>query len=183
MNIFRFAAAVASTIAVLTVAPIHPPAAAPSTATSTTSTPRQTHTPITPQSQQWSVQVDTPTLTQYMNSWAAAQGTIQTPLGDARLKQLSADIRDNKLIVSGTAESGWLTVPVDAAAAASAQNGAVQVHIEQAHINGVDMPDVLRSQLEQQLQNQLAQSLAAYRVTVQSVQLGDGKLVVAGARF
>jgi hypothetical protein len=69
---------------------------------------------------------------------------------------------------------------VDAAATASVQDGNVLVQVTQAHINGIDVPDAARTQLQQQLQGQIAQSIAAYGVAVRSVELTDGGLVVFG---
>jgi hypothetical protein len=56
------------------------------------------------------------------------------------------------------------------------------VQVTQAHVSGVDVPEVGRRQLEQQLQSQIEQSLGAYGVAVRSVQMGGGKLVLSGTR-
>ena len=130
------------------------------------------------QAREWRYEIDAGSLSQGLNAWAASGGAVQTPLGTARLQQLTADITDDELIVRGTASAGWFNVPVDAAATASVQSGNVQVHVVDAHINGVGIPDVARSQLEQQLQNQVAQSVAGSGVVVRSVQLGVGKLAL-----
>lgn len=130
------------------------------------------------QAPEWRYEVDARSISQSLNAWAASAGALQTPLGTARLQQLTAEIGDNELIVRGTATTGWFSVPVDAAATASVQSGDVQVHVVDAHVNGMDMPDVARGQLEQQLQSQVAQSVAGSGVLVHSVQLGDGKLAV-----
>jgi hypothetical protein len=132
--------------------------------------------------QEWTFQTDGPTLSRDLNTWAAGQAPLQTPVGMARLEQLSAEIRDNELVVHGTANAGWLNAPVDAAATAQVQSGRVLVQVRQAHINGVDVPEVARHELEQQLQNQLEQSIGANQIVVRSVQMGGGKLVVSGTR-
>jgi hypothetical protein len=132
--------------------------------------------------EQWSMHVDTATLNGNMNAWAVSQaGGFETPFGTARLRDLSAEIQDNRLTVRGTADAAWLSMPVDAVATATVEGGNVQVHVPQAHVNGVDLPDAARAQLEQQLQSQIAQSIAGSRVVVQSVSLTDGALVVVGA--
>ena len=130
--------------------------------------------------QQWSVQVDTPTLNSSLNTWAASQGGLQTPFGTAQLRNLTAEIGDGLVTVHGTADTGWFSVPVDAAATASVQGGNVQVRVTRARIGGVDVPEAARGQLEQQLQGQLAQSLAAHHVVVRSVSLADGTIAIAG---
>jgi hypothetical protein len=130
------------------------------------------------QAREWRYETDAQSINQSLNAWAASSGGLQTPLGTAQLRQLSAEIRNNELIVRGTASTGWLSVPVDAAATASVQGGSVRVHVVDAHLNGMDMPDVARGQLEQQLQAQVAQAVAGSGAVVSSVQLGDGKLSV-----
>jgi hypothetical protein len=130
------------------------------------------------QAQESRYEIDAGTISQSLNAWAASGGAIQTPLGSARLQQLSADISNGELIVRGTASTGWFNVPVDAAATASAQGGNVQVHVVDAHVNGMDVPDAARGQLEQELQSQVSQSIARSGVAVRSVQLGDGTLAI-----
>jgi len=125
---------------------------------------------------EWRYEIDSSSITRSLNAWAASGGMLETPLGTARLQQLSAEIDDQELIVRGVANTGWFSVPVDAAATASIQSGTVQVHVVDAHFNGVDVPAAARGQLEQQVQTQLAQSIAGTGVGVHSVALGDGKL-------
>ena len=153
-----------------------PPATAP--------VPTYVRTPaaVLPQQvgQEWTFQVDARTLSQNLNSWAATQGTLQTPLGVARLQHLNVDIRDNELFFRGTAVAGSLTVSVEAAATASVQDGNLQVQLKQARINGVDVPPPARNELEQQLQNQIARSIDVYHVVVHSVRLGNGTLAISG---
>jgi hypothetical protein len=135
--------------------------------------------PATPaQAREWYYETDASSISQSLNGWAAAGGAIQTPLGTARLQQLTADISNDELTVRATAATGWFSVPVDAETTASVQNGNVQVHVVGAHINGMDVPDAARGQLEQQLQSQVAQSVGRYAVVVRSVQLADGKLEI-----
>ena len=132
-----------------------------------------------PQTPEWRYETDAGSISQSLNAWAAASGgAIDTPLGTARLQQLSAEISNNELIVRGTASTGWFSAPVDAAATASVQGGTVQVHVVDAHVNGMDVPDAARGQLEQQLQRQVAQAVSGSGVSVRSVQLGDGRLQV-----
>ena len=132
---------------------------------------------VTPaQAREWYYEIDASSITQSLNAWAADGGAVQTPLGAARLQQLTADIGNDELTVRGTATSGWFSVPVDAEATASVQDGNVQVHVVSAHVNGMDIPDGARGQLEQQLQNQVAQSVGRSGVVVRSVRLADGKL-------
>jgi hypothetical protein len=132
--------------------------------------------------QEWSLQIDERTLTQDLNTWAAGQPLVQTPAGNAHLRDLSVELRNDQLVMRATAEAGWVRTPVDLSASASVQSGRVLVQVREAHINGVDLPEIARHELDQQLQNQLDQSVAAYGVAVRSVRLGDGRLVVSGVR-
>jgi hypothetical protein len=130
------------------------------------------------QAREWYYEADANSISQSLNVWAAAGGVIQTPLGTARLQQLTVDVSNDELTVRGTATTGWFSVPVDAETTASVQSGNVQVHVVGAHVNGMDVPDAARGQLEQQLQSQVAQSVGRYGVVVRSVQLADGKLEI-----
>jgi len=131
-----------------------------------------------PQAGEWRYEIDAGSISQTLNTWAASGGAIQTPLGTAQLQQLTAEISNNELIIRGTASTGWFNVPVDAAATASVQGGNVQMHVVDAHVNGMDVPDAARGQLEQQLQSQVVQSDAGSGVVLRSLELGDGKIVV-----
>jgi hypothetical protein len=130
------------------------------------------------QAREWRYETDARSISQSLNTWAASGVAFQTPLGTAQLQQLSAEIGNNALIVRGTASTGWFSVPVDAQASVSVDAGNVQVHVVGAHINGMDVPEVARGQLEQQLQTQLVQAVAGSGVVVRSVELRDGKLEV-----
>lgn len=132
--------------------------------------------------QDWSFQIDEPTLTQDLNAWAAGQPLFQTPVGQARLQDLTVRLRNDQLALRGTAEAGWVRAPVDVAASASVQMGRVQVQVREAHINGVDVPEVARREFAQQLQDQLDQTVAVNHAVVRSVRVADGKLVVSGTR-
>jgi LmeA-like phospholipid-binding len=165
INLVPLRIALSSACAALTLGTMQASAAAPPTVNQVSG-------------REWRYEIDASSISQSLNAWAASGGNIETPLGTARLQQLSAEIDDNELKVRGVANAGWYSVPVDAAATASVQSGSVQVHVVDAHINGMDVPDAARGQLEQQLQTQVAQSVAGSGLAVRSVQLGDGKLAV-----
>ena len=167
-SIPRLALAMSVACAIVTFGPLPQAAAAPAALLAQTPAP------------QWEVEVDAQSLSQNLNAWASAEGTLQTPVGAARLQQLSADIGDNELIVRGSASAGWFSLPVEATATAAAANGSVQVHVVEARVSGIDVPEAVRADLEQQLQTQLAHTIAADGAVVQSVQLADGKLAAAG---
>jgi hypothetical protein len=138
--------------------------------------------PLNPAPQDWSVQVDEATLTRNANDWAAGQPLLQTPFGMARLQNVTVELRDDQLVLRGAASAGWIQAPVQLVAGASVQNSHVQVHLHEADVNGGQVPEFVRGQLEQKLQDQLDQSLGAYHVDVRSVSVGGGMLAVSGTR-
>src|SRR5260370_37487218 len=98
----------------------------------------------------------------------------------ARLEALTVALRDDQVVVKGAARAAWVGAPVDLLASLSVQNGRAQIQLRQAHLNGVQVPEAVRRQLEQQLQGQLDQSVGNYRVVVRSVRVSGGMLVVSG---
>src|SRR5712692_10295651 len=59
-------------------------------------------------SRDWSVEIDEATLTQNLNGWARAQPPVQTPLGMARLEDLTVELRDDQVVLKGTAQAAWV---------------------------------------------------------------------------
>jgi len=165
VNLVPLGLALSTACAALTFGTMHASAAAPPTINQVSA-------------REWHYEIDASSISQSLNDWASSGGTLETPLGTARLQQLTAEIDNNELVVRGIAIAGWLSVPVDAAATASVQKGNVQVHVVDAHVNGMDVPDAARGQLERQLQTRISQSVAGTGVAVRTVQLSDGKLAV-----
>jgi hypothetical protein len=132
--------------------------------------------------QDFDFQIDQTTLTRDLNVWAAGQPPLQTPLGMTYLADLSVEVRESEFLIHGMAQTALLHTPVDLAASASVQGERLLVQVHGAQVSGVQLPEVVRSQLEQQLQRQLDQSIAGDHVTVRSVRLGDGVLAVSGTR-
>jgi hypothetical protein len=131
---------------------------------------------------EWGFEFDEPTLTQDLNTWAAGQPLVETAVGTASLRDLTVDLRDQQLVLRGTVNAAWLTAPVDLAASASMESGRLLVQVHDAHVNGFDLPQHVRWQLERQLQDQVDRSLWEYKVVVRSVRVGDGRLVLRGSR-
>jgi hypothetical protein len=98
------------------------------------------------------------------------------------MQDLTVELRDDQLVMRGAASVGWIQAPVQLVASASVENTRLRVHLHEADVNGVQVPEVVRGQLEQQLQDQLDQSLGTYHVEVRSVRMGGGELVVSGTR-
>jgi hypothetical protein len=132
---------------------------------------------------EWSVQLDEASLTQQLNAWMAGQGLVQTPLGMAQLEDMTAELRDNELVVHGSVETAGMRAPVDIALSAAVKDGGhVHVQVDGAHLDGVPLPAAALQQVDQLLQTQVDQSVAAYAVDVTSIHVGDGMLVVTGTQ-
>ena len=132
--------------------------------------------------QEWTLQIDESTLTQKLNAWATGQSVLQTPVGSARLSDLSVHIGDDALVIRGVADTGAVAAPVVLDATASASAGRVLVHIRQAQIRGLATPEAARRGLEDWLQQQLDQWLATDHAVAHSVDIRSGRLVVSGTR-
>jgi len=154
--------------------------------TPASSSPRVTVTPTVATNhaavQEWTLQIDESTVTQELNAWASGQSVLQTPVGSARLRNLSVHIGDDGLVIRGVADTGAVAAPVVLDATASASAGRVSVHIRQARIRDLAMPEAGRRALQDWLQQQLDQWLAADHAVVQSVDIRSGRLAVRGTR-
>jgi hypothetical protein len=132
--------------------------------------------------EEWSLALDEATLTRQANAWAAGQVLSQTPFGMVRLQDLGVQLRNDEATVHGSADAGWIRASIDLEAAAAVQQGRVIVQLRGAQVNGIQVPDVARREIEQQLQDQLDQSLATAQLSVRCVHIGDGQLSVTGTR-
>jgi hypothetical protein len=104
----------------------------------------------------------------------------------AQLEDITAELRDNELVVHGSVQAAGLRVPIDAALSAAVQDGGhvrhVRVQVDGVHLYGVQVPAAALQQVDQLLQTQVDQSVAAYRLDVRSIRVGDGMLVVSGTQ-
>jgi hypothetical protein len=132
--------------------------------------------------QEWTLQIDERTLTQQLNTWATGQSMLQTPVGKARLRDLSVELDDDELVLHAVADTGAVVAPVALDATATAKAGRVLLHVSQAQIRDVALPEAARHALQDWLQQQLDGSLANYHVIVHSVNIRSGRLVVSGTR-
>jgi len=128
------------------------------------------------------LQIDEATLGQQLNAWAAGQPILPTPLGSARLRDLTVHLGNDELGLRAVADTGWIAEPVGVGATASLNAGRVFVHVRDVEVQGTVVPDSARQPLAQWLQPQIDQWTAAYHATVQSVHIGEGTLVLSGTR-
>jgi hypothetical protein len=130
----------------------------------------------------WSIRIDEAALTRDVNAWVAAQAPFDTPLGSARLHDLSVQLSSDQVLVQGTADIGGASSSFALSAGTSIESGRVLVHVRTARLGGIGVPDVARAEIEHRLQDQLDQSIRTFRVVVQSVSTADGALAVQGSQ-
>jgi LmeA-like phospholipid-binding len=125
-------------------------------------------------------EVDEQALTAQLNAALAGRSLGETLLGTASAEDMAVYLRDDQLVINGTLQAGEVRLPLTLAATAAVQSGHVLVQVRAAELGNVSLPEGVRRELEQRLQDQVDQSLANWRLEVQSVHIGDGKLAVAG---
>jgi len=125
-------------------------------------------------------EIDEAALSAQLNAALAGRSLGETPLGTASAEEMAVYLRDDQLLINGTVQAGQVRLPMTLAATAAVQGGHVLVQVRGAELGNVPVPEAVRRELEQRLQDQVDQSLANWRLAVQSVHIGDGKLAVAG---
>jgi hypothetical protein len=130
---------------------------------------------------EWSIQTDEGALTRDLVAWADRNARLETPLGSARLRSPSVELRDDQLVFHGVVDAGWVTQPVALVASASVEEGRVLVHVRSARIGGFDLGQGVLHEAEQQMQDQLDHFVQTNQVVVNSVRVSDGRLVANGS--
>jgi hypothetical protein len=127
------------------------------------------------------VQVDEATLSAELNAELAGRPLAQTPLGTATARALAIHLRDGQLDVTGTAEAGSLSAPINLTAVLAVQASRILVQVQDVRLGGVALPEATRRRVEQVLQDQMDRKILQYQVTPRSVTISQGKLVLVGA--
>jgi hypothetical protein len=128
------------------------------------------------------LQIDEASLTQELNTRATGLTVIQTPVGSARLHNLTVQLGNDELVLRGVADTGRVAESVALHATGSISAGRVLVQVGQAQVGGVDLPETVRHAVQDWLQQQLDEWLAAHDAVVNSVEIRTGRLVVSGTR-
>lgn len=126
------------------------------------------------------VTLDEATLTKQLNGALSGQPLGDTPLGPAMARDLSAELRNGQMRVTGQAQAGGASVPVAITCGITAQADRPVVAVQDARLSGVPLPDGAKQQLERAIQAQVDQLVAQNGVRVRSVTVGDGKLTLVG---
>jgi hypothetical protein len=117
-------------------------------------------------------------LTKQANALVAGRSIGQTPLGNATLHDLTVQLRNNQVTLSGTAQTDNARFPVQISAISHVQTGRVLVHVTDAQVGNFPAPEPVRRFIEQYLQTEIDQALAQSGAAVKSVEIGQGKLVI-----
>ena len=128
------------------------------------------------------VQLDEATLTQQVNASLSGQPVDVAPLGTATLRNLSVQLRNGQIAATGTAQVGPTNLPISIAGTPDVQAGRLRVALTDARVSGLPLPSSTRQYVEQSLQAQVDQVMAAQRVRARTVTVADGRLTVVGAR-
>ncbi len=92
-------------------------------------------------------------------------------------------LRDNKILLYGTAKAGDITTTVSAAFSTTVtEQGTLQLQVASANFGPVTLPNDLLARLSIMLNDALTGSLTdlAVGVRLDSVEIGDGKMTIAG---
>lgn len=109
---------------------------------------------------------------------AAAAYFPQTYVG-VTVSAPNVRVTGGQLLLTAAARSLLVSGPLVAAATPYASDGKLLVRLDQATISGFAVPDLLRSQLQQQLQSAIDGQVPA-RLQVTSVTAAQGTLAVSG---
>ena len=123
-------------------------------------------------------QIDAQTLSAQANSWLAGQTVAQTPFGPATLDGITVQLQNGQMKATATATAGSVRMPAQMVATPEVQAGRVVVNLTDAELGSMSVPDGMRNSIQQSVQAQLDQMLSANGVSVESVTIDQGQLVI-----
>jgi hypothetical protein len=137
----------------------------------------QTETAVAPEV---TIELDEATLSSELNAQLAGRSLAQTPLGPATARALAVHLGDGQLEVTGTAQAGAVSAPINLTAVVEVQARRILVQVRDVRMGGVALPEVSRRGVEQVLQDQVDREIVQHRVTPRSATITQGKLVLVG---
>jgi hypothetical protein len=108
------------------------------------------------------------------------QPLANTPMGPATLQRVQTHLANGQIQANGDAAVGSASVPVSLSSRVDLQNGRPVVTVQDARAAGMPVPDSTRSSVQQAMQSELDQQVQLAKLTVKSVSVADGKLVIIG---
>ena len=129
-----------------------------------------------------SVEMSQADVSQQLSSTLVGRPLGSTPLGDATLTRVQAQFVPSQILVTGDAAAGSTSVPFTSTATVAAQDGRAVVNVQSANVSGIPLPDSVRQRLQSVVQQQVDSAVASRKLQVHSVTIGDGRMVLVGAR-
>ena len=133
-----------------------------------------------PQAGQQRVELTEQALTDQLNASMAGRPFGSTPLGQATLTHLTAQLQSGQMVTNGDAQVGSTSVPVSVTGRVDMQDAKPVVVVTDARAAGVPLPDASRQGIRQAIQNEVDQEVQRMQIQVTSVSIADGKMVLQG---
>src|SRR5207302_358335 len=115
------------------------------------------------------IEVTEATLTNELNRRFAGQSLGSTPLGQATLEHLDAQLRSGQMTATGNAQVGATNVPVSMSGHMDVESGHALVVVQDARAAGVPLPDSTRQNVQRALQDEVDRQLARSKLRVTAV--------------
>ena len=147
-----------------------------------TPTPQAARAQVTPAAGDRTVEISQADLSSQLNQQMAGQSLGTTPMGPATLKQVNVELAGGEMHANGQAEVAGNTVPVTMNATPDAENGHASVNVTDLRAAGVPLPASACDSVQRAIQSQVDAQVAQMNLTVKSVSVEDGKLVIIGSR-
>lgn len=128
------------------------------------------------------IQITESDLNQRLNERLVGQPLGETPLGQATLTRIRAQLADGHLKADGEAHIGSASVPVSMTASSTVDNGRALVQVDDLRAAGMTLPASTREAVQHAVQAQVDDEVDRAHLRVSSVTIADGKLLVAGQR-
>lgn len=129
-----------------------------------------------------SVELTQAALSSRLSEQMVGQPLGNTPLGQATLTSLSAELKPNQLLATGDAQVAGKSVPVSMTGHVDMQGSRPLAVVSDVRAAGVPMPEGTRESIRKVLQNQVDQEIERLKMKVKSITIVDGKILIIGTR-
>jgi hypothetical protein len=128
------------------------------------------------------VSVSEATLDEHLNAALVGRDVAETPLGTARIEHVAAELREERVQISGSARAGFLSLPIVLSGDVDVVDERPVVHVREAHIAGAELSDATRLLFERVLQAEVDAALAQDDIAVDSILLDEQRILITGHR-
>jgi hypothetical protein len=152
-------------------------------ATPTTARPAPTMAPTvvpTPVNNDVVLEVSESDLDSELSERLVGQPIGQTPLGQARIQSVRAQLRDHRVRLSGNAAAGFVSTPFVILGTVEPQRGRPMVDVQEATVGGFLLPAAARVTLADMLQDQVDNMVKERAVNVRTIDIADGRMRLVG---